>query len=195
MSDSVSIPQNVYSFLHHSANHVGNIKADTFGQRVATYIFDNDIGSPIEQALYIALRSVQEMNLIEDAEPHNIGDDIFILGLFIGPQFIVGKYRVDFAVSYNWVEKRHEQGEKVVLVECDSQEWHERSETERRYEKARDRYLAMQGYKVFHYTGKEIQDEPMRVAAEIISFVMNTPMEDVIIAGDYETAAKYVKHD
>ncbi|MDO8357217.1 MAG: DUF559 domain-containing protein [Nitrospirota bacterium] len=98
-------------------------------------------------------------------------------GLDITPQYVLGKYRIDFKVSYDRSPKHFadiaQLQSNVILVECDSQEWHERSEKERRYEKARDRYLISNGHEVFHYTGKEIKDDPVTVAAEIIAHVIN----------------------
>jgi Uncharacterized protein conserved in bacteria len=61
---------------------------------------------------------------------------------------------------------------RQVIVECDSQQFHERTEEERRYEKQRDRFLTVEGYKVFHFTGAEIVRNPWSVAAEILEFVV-----------------------
>ena len=82
--------------------------------------------------------------------------------------FKVDKYRTDFKVDFLCGNKI----EKSVLVECDSQQFHERTEKERRYEKARDRYLKIKGMEILHYTGKEILENPFLVAKEIINYLL-----------------------
>lgn len=62
---------------------------------------------------------------------------------------------------------------KVVIIECDSQQFHERTEPERRYEKARDRFLQVEGYKIFHYTGASIKNNSLDIAKEIIAYVLD----------------------
>ena len=97
-------------------------------------------------------------------------------GLFICPQFMIDKYSVDFLLIYN----NHVSNNKIMLiVECDSQQWHDRSEKERRYEKIRERYIVSKGYKIFHFTGKEITDNPFKVAIEILNYLTNNEIEEV----------------
>ena len=91
-------------------------------------------------------------------------DDIVII-----PQKTIGKYRCDFEIIYHYPSK---ETIKSVIIECDSQEWHERTEIERRYEKQRDRYLVSKNYNTLHFTGKEIIANPMKVASEIIEYLM-----------------------
>jgi len=107
------------------------------------------IGSPIEQMLYCALKTIKELNYLED--------------LKVVPQYKIGQYRVDFLVAKK----------KVVIIECDSQQFHERTEPERRYEKARDRFLQVEGYKIFHYTGASIKNNSLDIAKEIIAYVLD----------------------
>jgi very-short-patch-repair endonuclease len=108
-------------------------------------LYDSKIESPIEQLLFTALLLVQRINNLQD--------------LVIEPQINIDDYRVDFLLTFN---------DKKLIVECDSQQWHERTEQERRYEKKRDRYFLSKDLKTFHYTGKEILDSPIFVAGEII---------------------------
>jgi len=58
------------------------------------------------------------------------------------------------------------------VVECDSQQFHERTEEERRYEKARDRFLQKKGYKIFHYTGADIKSNYKKIVREIIRYAL-----------------------
>jgi very-short-patch-repair endonuclease len=187
----IQIPGNVRKFLDARAIDVGSMAAEWYDQDVSTFIRENDIESPIEQYLFIALRSLQEMNCIEQAEPVEIEGEWHVTGFNIRPQFKIGKYRVDFLVTYS----RPVRGEvrvKSLVAECDSQEWHERTERERRYEKSRDRFLVVHGHEVFRYTGKEILEQPLRVAAEILAHVVEIPFVEIIIASDYETAGIYL---
>jgi very-short-patch-repair endonuclease len=126
-----------------------------------------EMTSPIERLLYCALRAVQESWPIPGSEPDKfVGDEMtWTPGLTIQTQVRIGEYRVDFIVT----DFKSDGSYLQILVECDSQAWHERSPEEREYEKTRDRFLVSQGYKVFHYSGREITRNPMKVAEEILS--------------------------
>ena len=136
------------------------------------------IESPIENMLYSALITLFSIEQIGEPEPENSGDFVVASGYSISPQYEIGKYRVDFLVSYGTdifsiPEKRTVfNTDKELVVECDGTEWHERTEKERRYEKKRDRFIQSEGYKIFRYTGKEITDDPFKVAAEIFTQVV-----------------------
>ena len=162
----MEIPKSVVEFLDKCTGEVGKCQGDMFNQDVWSFLHDRGIESPIEQMLYAALRTVQELNVIDDADPVESNGEPVVLGLSIEPQHEVGRYRVDFCLCYST-----RTAQRRLIVECDSQAWHERSEKERRYEKRRDRFLAAEGLKVFHYTGREIMENPMRVAKEIIVHV------------------------
>jgi len=162
--------KNVEEFLSKSSKIVGEYHKDVFYWNTMGNFIDFEIESPIEQLLYCALKTLMEINDEADSDPTESDGKTYILGLGIWPQEKIGKYRVDFLVTKHRIKNR-EQDDKSVIVECDSQEWHERSESERRYEKRRDRYLQSKGYTVFHYTGKEIMEKPFQVAKEILEFV------------------------
>jgi len=57
-------------------------------------------------------------------------------------------------------------------VECDSYQFHERSAERSTYEKQRDRYLQYLGLMTLHYSGREINADPFRVAAEALGHVV-----------------------
>jgi very-short-patch-repair endonuclease len=148
--------------------------------------------SPIERMLNSALVISRIERNLSDGEPQiwkdkSIGskakwDFECSEGLSVDPQRKVGKFRVDFTVSYHchaWPNTKGQPGDnaildggKTIIIECDGHEWHERTEKERRYEKQRDRFLQSKGYEVFHYTGKEITDDPFKVADEILDYLM-----------------------
>lgn len=171
----------VIKILKETGNTVGIYYNKMFIDNTEAEFEDLGIKSPIEQTLYCALKCLSNINSIKDADPFEVCGQYYIHGLDIEPQKEISNYRVDFLVSMNQIRKG-EQWTKSVIIECDSQEWHERSERQRRYEKKRDRFLALEGYTVFHFTGKEIMDKPYQVAKEIISYVteINPDMLDGI---------------
>ena len=130
--------------------------------------------SPIEQVLYCALRTLRQILSLEYQSTAEVYKDsevpVSIYGVDIDPQKKIGSYYVDFAVSFNYTTDKLIT--ETVIVECDSQQFHERTEKERRYEKKRDRYFTSQGYNVLHYTGKEILEHPFDIAREILTFII-----------------------
>lgn len=153
--------------------------AERFEDEMKNINAELPIISPIERMMYMALWATSRMYGIPDSDPINFGKEAIVLyGISIKPQYRIGRYRVDFLVT---LEKRIHNNRLArtildkpmdVIVECDSQEWHERSERERRKEKQRDRYLISKGYRVFHYTGKEITDDALKPADEVIRFIL-----------------------
>lgn len=163
---------------------VSNFEADRFSIEAFNKANDSKIESPIEQILYLAIKTVCRINWCEktlENTPHGS----ISTGVHVYPQYEIGKYRVDFFVEFSRIDYINSDKSNVVLkktlvVECDSQQFHDRTEQERRYEKKRDRFLQKQGHKIFHFTGKEIKDEPFRIAAEIIAFVTDESVEDIL---------------
>ena len=160
--------KNVEEFVNESSRVVGEYHKDMFYSDIKDNFIDFEIESPIEQLLYCALKTLMKINDEADADPIEFDGKMYVLGLGIWPHEKIGKYWADFLVTKHHIKNR-EQDDKSVIVQCNSQEWHERSE--RRHEKRRDRYLQNKGYKVFHYTGKEIMEKPFQVAKEILEFV------------------------
>lgn len=166
----------VVGFLKQCSQSIGHYHADKFDQNIWSMIQECNITSPIEQYLYMALHLCFEQNFYPEIDSHVINGQTFFNGYSITPQYELDKYRCDFMVSYiplltSFEECSRHQGQRQVIVECDSQTWHERSEDERRYEKARDRAFIKAGFHTFHFTGKEIMADPFLVASEIVSFV------------------------
>jgi very-short-patch-repair endonuclease len=136
--------------------------------------------SPDDPAIF-RRRPVKDLNFLGEINA----------GLFIEPQRKIGKYRVDFLIKYGAGAYSFEDGMRLVdkfkrvIVECDGHDWHETTEAERRSEKERDRFLQkshvftrkngaryrVEGSKVLRFTGKEITDDPFKVAMEILDHV------------------------
>jgi len=163
--------KSVKEFLIETSDLVSNYWRDMFYENTKCEFEDLNIESPIEQLLYCALKALREINGISDSDLVEINGKQYILGLAINPQYKIGKYRVDFLITKYGLNENRIQKSRSLVVECDSQIFHERSENERRYEKARDRYLQEQGYNIYHYTGKEIIEKTYEIAKEIIENV------------------------
>jgi len=163
--------QNVKLFLEKSAYTVGKAGEETFYENTKCECGDLGIESPIEQLFYCAIKTLQRLNFIADSDPIEFDGKYYLFGLDVNPQTEINKYRVDFLIT-NWRTHHGQHSGKQIVVECDSQGWHERTEDERRREKTRDRFLIKQGYKVFHFTGKEIIEGPYVAAREVLAYVM-----------------------
>ncbi|MBV9851812.1 MAG: DUF559 domain-containing protein [Armatimonadetes bacterium] len=108
----------------------------------------------------------------------------------IEPQAEVGEHRVDFLLRYQHIstayppeaiEQRapfigfiahpelatHEKHRKQLIVECDGHEFHEKTRAQVARDKQRDRYLQKLGYKVFRFSGSEINQDAISCALEV----------------------------
>lgn len=171
--ENSKLAKNVLEFIDKASGAVGRWENENFNQRVWGECRDLGMESPIEHILYVAIQALARINYIEEADnPVEENGEWHVEGLGINPQKKIDRYRVDFSICHErrlYNPTRWES--KEILVECDSQQFHERTEHERRYEKQRDRYLTAHGYTVLHFTGSEIVQNPWKVAAEILAAV------------------------
>lgn len=165
----MDMPKNVSSFITKVSEIVGNYESEIFSIGCWQEMPDLKIDSPIEMLFYVAINALRKINRMD-------GDSGVTVS--IQPQRKIEKYRVDFVVSE--IDWRKEKTNKSVIVECDGHEFHEKDEKARRYEKQRDRKLQSLGWKIFRFTGKEITDNPVMVAAEVLSFVTNSEIENLV---------------
>ena len=176
--------KNVIDFIEKLGDKLGESERHAFIDEIKMFAtegycsYDKAIESPIEQILFSSLLYLIKINGLPHADPDEIGSYEVVYGISIEPQFKINKYKVDFKIEFSkliWSRKLKTtiaNESKMVLVECDSQEWHERTEKERRYEKKRDREILKSGLKIFHYTGKEIVNSSLIIAAEILTEVV-----------------------
>lgn len=167
---------NVLEFIDVCSEKIGKFESKMFILNMSQDGVDCVGDSPIEQILNCALHTILRMKSLVYDSPIEVDGKMYNYGLVINAQESIGKYYIDFKISHYKYPRldncqRRRQEIREVLVECDSQTWHERNEKERRYEKKRDRYLVAEGYKVFHFTGTEIVRHPLEIADEIITFV------------------------
>ena len=165
-TDIPDVPENVNKFVEVIAKKIGDFQADLFKSHCEEYFICHLDNSPIEQLLFIALSAIAY-----------VWNSFFRDKIEIEPQKEIGKYRVDFVISHFRVRENDETKINSIVVECDSQQFHERTEEERRHEKKRDRYFIQQDLKIFHYTGKEIIESPFKVAHDIIKNLTGSEWE------------------
>ncbi|WP_277969291.1 endonuclease domain-containing protein [Sphingomonas echinoides] len=93
-----------------------------------------------------------------------------IPGVYVYPQITIGRYRVDFLLQY--VDFN---GVSQLIVEVDGHDFHERTKEQAQRDKARDRALVSQGYRVLRFTGSEVFADPLSVALEAIEILVDRP--------------------
>jgi len=177
------IPENVNTFLDECANEIGRYETEGFA--IQTFGELENVESPIEALFLIAFKYLSHLNTtyigIDRIYIHN--EKPYFRSLDIVAQYKINNYRCDFCVRYI---DEYSETDRFAIVECDSQQWHERTEKERRYEKRRDRYLQSEGYKVFRFTGLEINENPINCAKEILSYITNIEINELIINPNFE---------
>lgn len=94
--------------------------------------------SPIEKIMFCILKNIE----ISDVKP----------------QQKIGKYVVDFLCF---------ESDRKIVIECDGHEFHEKTKEQAQKDKERDRFLQINGYEVYRFTGSEIFNNPMKVYFEI----------------------------
>lgn len=124
---------------------------------LAPNIWGKKYDSPLEEHFHIALLTVAKATSEK---------------LYIANNHTVGKYRVDFLLTKN--------GTFYVIAEIDGHEFHDKNKQQREYEKRRDRYFAINGYKALHYAGTEIYRNPWIAAAEVIATTIDVPPKEIV---------------
>lgn len=128
--------------------------------------------SPIEEvlmaALYIASKICEETIHFMPGGSSLPDRPFFDQTAFIYQQIGLGQYRVDIAIHDATLP--FEIGEpRIMIVECDGHDFHERTKEQARRDKQRDRFLQSRGFKVLRFTGSEIWADPDQCADEIIN--------------------------
>ena len=115
--------------------------------------------SPIEQMLGTALLGLWlgPCSIYLSVDGHTNGEVELI------PQAKLGDYRVDFLLKFNGMDSK----EKLIVIECDGHEFHEKTKEQAQRDKKRDRQLATFGCIVLRFTGSEIFRNPSRCADEV----------------------------
>lgn len=175
----IEITKDVKDFISVCSKKIGDFKYDSFYDDLSTTCsvgsgIKEPMSSPIEHLFYCAYRTLAQVNFYEP-EYVRVSGEWKVLGLAICPQHEIEKYRVDFMVYRGTPTEQLE-----AIVECDGHNFHDRDERQRRYEKQRDRFLQSKGYRIFHFTGSEIKENPWKCAAEVIAYLTNDKPEGVL---------------
>lgn len=112
--------------------------------------------SPIEKIVSLELFKLYDLFPVGECKVH--------------PQVIIGRYVVDFMVTY---ETPLTNGEFKVVIECDGHDFHEKTKEQVARDKERDRFMTLQGYIVLRYSGSEICDDPYRIVNDVEHLICN----------------------
>jgi very-short-patch-repair endonuclease len=66
----------------------------------------------------------------------------------------------------------HENKRRLIIVELDGHDWHERTKAQATRDKKRDRALVTAGYRVLRFTGSEIYASPGECLQEVIEAIL-----------------------
>jgi len=86
-----------------------------------------------------------------------------IANLTIYPEAVLAGYRADLFCCLT-----HQGTLTSLIVECDGHDWHERTQQQASYDRARDRDLLRQGLSTIRFTGSEIHRDANQCARETL---------------------------
>jgi very-short-patch-repair endonuclease len=90
-------------------------------------------------------------------------------GILGTAQYTFGDFRADFAFLCIYREFR-----KMVIVECDGHEFHDRTKEPAQHDRQRDRWFVAHGAMVLRFTGAEIWRDASACADEVAEILSNT---------------------
>jgi very-short-patch-repair endonuclease len=127
--------------------------------------------SPIEELLVSALYSYSLVCPEPQISFHSgemPDEPAFDEAAFVYQQVKIGPYRADFAIWDATLPFNHTPP-RIMIVECDGHDFHERTKEQARRDKQRDRFFVSKGHKVLRFTGSEIWANPDDIADEVIN--------------------------
>lgn len=163
---------NVWLFLDKTAAAVGQMEMNDFSHQMHASCLEKGMESPIEDLFWIACHALCKAESVAINPAPEIlpsGDIFFFDCVHLEPQKLVGAYRVDFLLSLVCAEEK--QRYAPIVIELDGHDFHDKNKRQRSYEKARDRFLVKQGYRVLHFTGSDVVADPFKVAREALELV------------------------
>lgn len=170
MSENRALADNVLDFLNRASSDYGRIKTEEFSQGQYSDLLEKELRSPIEEIFYVAMHVMCAANYTEiNPDPifnESTGEWRPGYGVGMYSQFKIGKYRVDFLI-----ESTDGPQPNQVVIELDGHAFHDKDKNQRAYEKARDRFLVANGYRVLHFTGSEVVADPYKVAYEALDII------------------------
>jgi very-short-patch-repair endonuclease len=137
--------------------------------------YDRFCESPIEQLLLAALyaQSLQtDFFQIEMMGTSGLAKNPDQETIYVHQQMQVGQYRVDFLI-FDCSCPFEIADPTIIVVECDGNDFHEKTKEQAARDKKRDRFFQGLGFKVLRFTGSEIWADAHACVEEII-FNLNT---------------------
>lgn len=154
-------------------------KVSSFSNEILERLYECE--SPIEQMLYIEMKSVFNSNIWS-----TINNFVDVLG--IEPQFKIkckeNNYRVDFAIIVEFKSPfTNNLYYKVFVVECDGHEFHEKTKQQVIKDNERTRDLQKNGYEVIRFSGSEIFEDVKGCTLKIFEIIYSYFWEEFVIKG------------
>lgn len=132
-----------------------------------------EIKSPIEQAFYLAWENSGNIYPLQRRVQRMIDQYVHgeIVAFYSQHKVIIGtkKYYLDFLLGICLPNNKTIN----IAVECDGHEFHEKTKTQARHDKQRERALIKEGYTVVRFTGSEIYADPHKCADELYDVAIN----------------------
>jgi len=144
--------------------------------------FLNETQSPIEKLFALKIINNQDAFYVRyrikelPFEYHNEGKefvemetviDFYSNILLLIPQFKVQQYHtIDFLLYLPKYDIK-------IAVECDGHDFHEKTKEQAKRDKRRDRWLVVNDFYVFRYSGSEIYEKGNKFSWEIEGFLIN----------------------
>jgi hypothetical protein len=125
--------------------------------------------SPIEKLLHL---SFIRCSLLHTSHP-NTKEDPAWFNFTVVPQYIISlgediTHRADFLLRI-W-DRKETNNVVEIVIECDGHDFHEKTKSQAKKDRSRDRKLQNMGYYVLRFTGSEIFEDSFQCVMEAISF-------------------------
>ena len=120
----------------------------------------------------------EDMNTIEDAVNHAVRSPFMIV---VMSQAKIGPYRSDFLAAFNPGRSGSKSALKLLAIECDGHEFHQKTKQQAASDRARDRYFLKQGVPVMRFTGSEIWENAINCVDDVISYFSKCEEENLKI--------------
>lgn len=119
------------------------------------------IKSPIEQALFLALRQIKGW----------VEEKIYVEAVALEPQYQVKTKTKTYYLDFLLGVLLKDNTQILLAIECDGHDFHEKTKEQARKDRQRERDLTANGYTVIRFTGSEIYEDPYKCAYEIFSLI------------------------
>lgn len=123
-----------------------------------------DVIEQAEQRIMVAELCESPIERIACLELFSLYESFPVGECKVQPQVIIGKYVVDFLISYE-LPKTNKTLE--IVIECDGHDFHEKTKEQVARDKERDRFMILEGYTVLRYSGHEICEDPNRIVQDV----------------------------